>query len=356
MPQTNCSRCLAPLGPDDKLCPQCHALVYGAELEALRARALEYEKQGQTADARQVWTAAQHLLPPESKQAQWVAERLRTLERQQANSGLGGDPLQTQKAKSWLAGGTADQPAPSPDAPAAQKPQHPWAKRLGPLAPLAIVAVKFKSLVFAVFKLKFLFSFAAFIGMYWALFGAWFGIGFALMILLHEMGHYVEVKRRGLPADMPVFLPGLGAYVKWQGLGVTAETRALISLAGPAAGLLAAGLAAIVYWRTGNPLWAALAHTGAWLNLLNLIPVWMLDGASAVRPLDTMGRISLLALSALLFWWSGDGVLLLLAAGFGWQLYRKELPAQGSLSVQLYFAGVVGCLAWLLHFTPLPRR
>ncbi len=263
MPQTNCSRCLAPLGPDDKLCPQCHALVYGAELEALRARALECEKQGQTADARQVWTAAQHLLPPESKQSQWVAERLRTLDPQQAKSGL--------------AGGSVDQPAPSPDAPAPQKPQHPWAKRLGPLAPLAIVAVKFKSLVFAVFKLKFLFSFAAFIGMYWALFGAWFGIGFALMILLHEMGHYVEVKRRGLPADMPVFLPGLGAYVKWQGLGVTAETRALISLAGPAAGLL-------------------------------------------------------------------------------WQLYRKELPAQSSLSVQLYFAGVIGCLAWLLHFTPLPRR
>ena len=143
------------------------------------------------------------------------------------------------------------------------------------------------------------------------------------MILLHEMGHFVEVKRRGLPAEMPVFLPGLGAYVKWQGLGVSTEARALISLAGPAAGLLAAFIAAALFWQTGNPLWAALAHTGAWLNLLNLIPVWMLDGNGAVQPLDKMGRISLLVFSGLLFWWSGEMVLLLLAAGFAWQLYRK---------------------------------
>jgi Zn-dependent protease len=244
---------------------------------------------------------------------------------------------------------------PSSDAGPARKLQHPWAKRLGPLAPLAVVAAKLKTLLFALFKLKFLFSFAAFIGVYWALFGAWFGVGFAVMILLHEMGHFVEVKRRGLPADMPVFLPGFGAYVRWQGLGVSTEVRALIALAGPAAGLLAALLAALVYWRTGDPLWAALAHTGAWLNLLNLIPVWMLDGASAVQPLDTAGRIGLLAISGLLFWWSGEVVLLMLAAGFVWQLFRKQIPREGAMPVQLYFAAVLASLAWLLHATPLAR-
>jgi Zn-dependent protease len=246
----------------------------------------------------------------------------------------------------------AAQPAPQP-APQPGKPQHPWAKRLGPLAPLAVLLAKAKTVLLALFKLKFLFSFAAFLGVYWALFGAWFGVGFAVMILLHEMGHFAEAKRRGLPAEMPVFLPGLGAYVKWQGLGVSTEVRALISLAGPAAGLLAALLAAALYWRTGNPLWAALAHTGAWLNLLNLIPVWMLDGASAVQPLDTMGRVSLLVVSGLLFWWSGEWVLLMLAAGFAWQLFRKPIPADGTLTVQLYFAAVLATLAWLLHATPL---
>jgi hypothetical protein len=53
-----------------------------------------------------------------------------------------------------------------------------------------------------------------------------FGLGFAALILVHEMGHYIDITRRGLPADMPVFLPGLGAYVRWRALGVPDETRA----------------------------------------------------------------------------------------------------------------------------------
>ncbi|PYV08621.1 MAG: hypothetical protein DMG23_13070 [Acidobacteria bacterium] len=56
-------------------------------------------------------------------------------------------------------------------------------------------------------------------------YSAKFGVGFALLILIHEMGHFIDVKRRGLPAEMPVFLPGLGAYVQWQALGVSRETR-----------------------------------------------------------------------------------------------------------------------------------
>ena len=139
------------------------------------------------------------------------------------------------------------------------------------------------------------------------------------------------------------------------GARVSTEVRALISLAGPAAGLLAALLAAALFWQTGHPLWAALAHTGAWLNLLNLIPVWVLDGKGAVQPLDRMGRISLLVFSGLLFWWSGEMVLLLLAAGFAWQLFRKQLPSDGSVTVQLYFAALLAALTWLLHATPIAR-
>ena len=327
MPELKCSRCLAPLLPEDKLCPQCHALVHVAELEALRTQALAFEQLGEVAKARQVWLTALQLLPADSKQAQWIEDHARKLEHS----------------------------LPAPDAPKNAPTSHPWAKRLGPLAPLALLLAKAKTLLFALFKLKFLFSFAAFLGIYWALYGAWFGIGFAIMILLHEMGHFVEVRRRGLPAEMPVFLPGLGAYVKWQALGISTEVRALVSLAGPAAGLLAALAAAALFWQTGNSLWAALAHTGAWLNLLNLIPVWMLDGAGAVPPLDRRGRLSLLAFSVLLFWWSGQGTLLLLAAGFAWQLYRKPIPASGSVPVQLYYATLMAALAWLLHATPLAR-
>jgi hypothetical protein len=81
----------------------------------------------------------------------------------------------------------------------------------------------------------------------------------------------------------------------------------------------------------------------------------MLDGAAAVQPLDKVGRISLLVFACLLFWWTGQMMLLLLAAGFAWQLYRKEIPADGSVTVQLYFAALLAAFAGLLHAMPLTR-
>ena len=80
----------------------------------------------------------------------------------------------------------------------------------GPLAPLAIALSKAKVLL-AVFKLKFLFSLFAFLGFYWALFGMRFGIGFAVLILIHEMGHYVDIKRRGLAGGDAGIFAGLGS-------------------------------------------------------------------------------------------------------------------------------------------------
>src|SRR5262249_48327037 len=149
-------------------------------------------------------------------------------------------------------------------------------------------------LLAAVFKLKFLFSLAAFLGVYWGLYGARFGIGFAVLVLVHEMGHFIDIRRRGLPAEMPVFLPGLGAYVRWQAVGVLLESRAAVSLAGPLAGLLSAIFCAAVWVHTGSDLWAALARAGAWLNVLNLIPVWVLDGGQAANALGRPQRTMLL--------------------------------------------------------------
>ncbi|MDR3764881.1 MAG: site-2 protease family protein [Acidobacteriota bacterium] len=305
------------------ICPQCRLLVHGDEVEFLRHSALSREEQEDRSGAEQLWQQALSLVPPGSPHEVWIRRHIAELKQAPA----------TGAAK-----------------PAAQSK---WTKRLGPLAPLALVLAKAKTLFFALFKLKFLFSFVAFFGFYWALFGAWFGIGFAVMILLHEMGHYVEVRRRGLPAEMPVFLPGLGAYVKWQALGVTEEVRAMISLAGPAAGTVAALVAYGLFLYNGHPLWAALAHTGAWLNLLNLIPVWVLDGEGAARPLDRLGCFSLLLFCGVLFWWTSQPVLLLVMAGLGWQIYKKHLPLEGSLRVQLYFASVLAVLGWLMHATPI---
>ena len=212
---------------------------------------------------------------------------------------------------------------------------------------------KGKFLFSALFKLKFLFSFVAFFGVYWALWGPKFGIGFAVMILIHEMGHYIDIKRRGLPADMPVFLPGFGAYVRWQALGVSPETIAAVSLAGPLAGFLAALASAILFWQTGSPIWAALARTGAALNLLNLIPVWALDGGQAAHALSKTERIVLLTACLALWLLLGEGMFFLVALGFAYQVFfAGNFPAHPSRKTTVYFIAVLTALGLLLRFLP----
>jgi Zn-dependent protease len=180
-----------------------------------------------------------------------------------------------------------------------------------------------------------------------------FGIGFAVLILLHEMGHFIDVKRRGLPAEMPVFLPGLGAYVRWQALGVPLETRAAVSLAGPLAGFFAALACAALWWQTGNPLWAALARAGAVLNLLNLIPVWVLDGGQAVLALSKIDRIVLLTACLGLWLLLGENMFFLVALGAGYQaFFAGGLPAHSSRTTIVYYIAVLTALGAIIRLMP----
>lgn len=319
----NCQRCSRELAPGALVCDQCHALVHSEQLDRLAAEAKALEAKGDPRQARERWLMGLPLLPPASRQADWIQQHARALD----------------------AAAERIQPAPPSE--------NKWAQRLGPVGPVAILLAKGKFLLTAIFKLKFLLSFLAFFGFYWAMFGAKFGIGFAVLILIHEMGHYIDVKRRGLPADMPVFLPGLGAYVRWQALGVSLETRAAISLAGPFAGFLAAVLCAVLWWQTGNPLWAALARAGAVLNILNLTPVWVLDGGQAALALNKMERIILLTSCLALWLLLGQGVFFLVAAGAAYQVFfAGDLPSHPSRATTVYFVAVLIALGVILRLMP----
>ncbi len=318
-----CRRCTNQLAPGALVCDKCQALVHSDELDRLAAEAKSLENTGDFRGASQQWLAGLPLLPPNSRQADWIAEHARALDK------------------------LAQQSLPAPPS------ENKWAQKLGRFGPFAVLLAKGKFILTALFKLKFLLSFVAFFGFYWAAFGAKFGIGFATLILIHEMGHFIDVKRRGLPAEMPIFLPGFGAYVRWQALGVSVETRAAVSLAGPLAGFLAALACAALWWQTGNPLWAALARAGAFLNLLNLIPVWMLDGGQAVLALSKTERIILLTASLALWLLLGENLFFLVAAGAAYQaFFAKNLPEQSSRATLIYFVAVLAALGVILHLNP----
>lgn len=312
--QKQCPRCAREIPAGALECPQCRTLVHGDQMEQLAAHARSLEAHGDLQEAREKWLACLPLLPVQSVQAEWIRNHVRELE--------SGASSQIDRTASR------------------QTPQ--WAKKLGPLGPILLALLKFKSL----------FSFVAFFGFYWTIWGAKFGIGFAALILIHEMGHFVDIKRRGLPADMPMFLPGFGAYVKWNALGVSLETRSAISLAGPFAGALAAGVCFLLWRQTGYGLWAALARTGAWFNVLNLIPLWIFDGSSAANALSKLERAVVLLVSAALGYALGEWVFGLVAAGMGVRLFTRDAPEEQSNAIAAYFMAVLAGLALVLWLVP----
>ncbi len=300
-----------------------------AAIARYTTEAQQLEKQGQARLAIERWQQALALLPRDSAQAAWLREHIKMIEL--------ANPSTSSK----------------------------WIKKLGPLAPIALFFAKFKFLFIALLKFKFLFSLLAFFGFYWAIYGFKFGVGFATLVLIHEMGHYVDVKRRGLPAEMPVFLPGFGAYVRWQGLGVTAETRAEISLAGPFAGLLASLACAGMWWHASQSpdasansagLWAALASVGAWLNALNLIPIFILDGGQAILALNRSSRAALVAIAVAIGYMTGQLTFYLVAAGALYRVYtaysQQDEPQQSSTKILAFYTALLVSLAALMYALP----
>jgi Zn-dependent protease len=317
-----CPRCEGILTPGALVCTHCHALLHAASLERLAANARLHEEHRELREARDVWVQALDLLPVDSAQAEWVRGNVQRLQASLTDVSVAGA-------------------------------RHPWAKRFGPFAPLLILLASGKWLV-ALFKLKFLLSLGTFVAFYWALYGMKFGIGFVALILLHEMGHFVDIKRRGLPAEMPVFLPGLGAYVRWTALGVSTRTRAFVSLAGPFAGCVGAAVCAVIWMKTGSAIWIALASFSAMLNVLNLIPVWVLDGAGAIAALDRTERIILAISAVLLAALFGQALLLLVAAGAAYRVVTKDVPAAPSQGVTVYYVLLLAALGYLITLAPLP--
>jgi Zn-dependent protease len=123
-------------------------------------------------------------------------------------------------------------------------------------------------------------------------FGSWeFGLGFVLLILLHELGHVGEARRQGLPVSLPTFIPFFGAFVTVRHAGIPPWRSALVSLAGPFVG----GLGAAAVWAVGsarNTTWlVVLANIGFLLNAFNLLPIGFLDGGTVWRAVtDTWQR------------------------------------------------------------------
>jgi Zn-dependent protease len=294
-----CAECNAQVSPALLACPSCGRLVHAEELKKLAAEAEGAENAGDPAGALHAWRQVLDLLPGGSTQHARVLAKV-----QAASARL---PA--------AAGGPRPKPASSGRS-----------KGLASLGALGVLVAKFKWIILMILgkgklllvglaQAKTFLSMAIALGVYTMLYGWRFALGLIASIYVHEMGHVAWLRRYGIAATAPMFIPGFGAFVRLKQHPATVGEDARVGLAGPVWGAAAAVVFLALGSAIGSPLLLTIARVGAWINLFNLIPVWQLDGGRGFAALSRGQR----ALTAGVFWalaLSGvDGMLFLLAIG-----------------------------------------
>ncbi len=197
---------------------------------------------------------------------------------------------------------------------------------LAPLAAVGLLLAKFKGLALLLLKVKFLgtaLTMILSVGAYALLFPWTFAVGFVALIWIHEMGHVLQLKREGIPASAPMFIPFLGAFVAMKQMPKNALAEARVGLAGPVLGSVGALGAWGIYELTQEPLFLGLAYVGFFLNLFNLLPMLPLDGGRAVGALSPVfWLVGIAGLVALLFV-QPNPILIFIGILGGVELWRR---------------------------------
>jgi Zn-dependent protease len=155
-------------------------------------------------------------------------------------------------------------------------------------------------------------------GAYSLVYGPWFAVSLVVMIFVHEMGHVVEIRRQGMAATAPIFIPFLGAAIFQRQHPTTAVKQAQIGIAGPIAGTIGATVAFMFFLSTQNPVFLLAATIGFFLNLINMLPVWQLDGAWVLAPVSPWFQVvGLAAIAVLVVIFHFVSVLLIIIAVLG---------------------------------------
>jgi Zn-dependent protease len=157
------------------------------------------------------------------------------------------------------------------------------------------------------------------LGSYALVFGSWWaGVAVVVMIFVHEMGHVVEIRRQGMQATAPIFIPFLGAAIFQRSHPTDALHQAEIGIAGPIAGTIGATVAWLLFGSTHEPIFLFAAWFGFLINLLNLLPVWQLDGAWILAPVSPWFQVAglvMIGIAVLVFHFVS--VFLIIVAVFG---------------------------------------
>jgi Zn-dependent protease len=320
-----CSSCGTELGRLVLVCPSCHALVHAERLRAIAARATAAANEGAFETARDAWRESLELLPADSKQAEVITSRIAELDARLTASNAAttaSKKVAEGGGSRWMQGGAA----------------------IGAVALLLLGKGKF--LLLGLTKLKTLGSMLAFFGVYWTTFGWPLALGFVIGIYIHEMGHVAALKKHGIGASAPFFIPGVGAFILAKQHITDPKVDAEVGLAGPIYGLGAGLVAYLAYLVTDHPTWLAISQVTGFINLFNLMPVWQLDGSRAFHAMDGPMRWGIVIACGIAFWVTGAKLLVLVGGVAIWRAFRREQD-RGDVRTFATFLGLIVALSWM---------
>ena len=320
--RSQCVRCATELAPHALACPACGTLVHTERLKQLAAAANGALTAGDLAGSREQWEQALRFLPPESQQYATIRGRVTDLTKR------------------------IDAAAPAESKPKAEGDS--WWKRGG----AAIVTIgllligKLKFLLLGLTKASTFFSMFAFFGVYWSLYGWPLAAGIVVSIYIHEMGHVAMLRRLGIAAGAPLFIPGVGALVMLKQHVDDPISDAKIGLAGPVWGLGAALAALGAYAVTHAQIWLAIAQLTGLLNLFNLIPIWQLDGSRGFHALSRTERWIVVGAIGLALWLTGQRLLWIVGGVAAWRATQKAV-GPGDRRMLATFVLLIVALSWI---------
>jgi Zn-dependent protease len=239
-------------------------------------------------------------------------------------------------------------------------------KLFAPILAVGFLVIKYGALIFKLKVVTTAASMLVSIAAYAWIWGLPFAIGFVVLIFVHELGHVLELRRQGVPASAPLFIPFLGAVIGMKQLPDDAWKEARVALAGPILGSIGAAAFWVAAESNGSELLLALAFVGFFLNLFNLIPVVPLDGGRAVGALHPaiwlLGLLMMVGLAVV----SPNPILIIIVILGALELWRRwqergekaeyyRLAVWQRAVVAVVYLGLIAALALAVSATHVER-
>lgn len=194
-------------------------------------------------------------------------------------------------------------------------------------------------------------------------FGWRYAVGFVLLLLCHELGHYIAARQRGLDVGVPTFIPFVGAWIQMKEMPTNVETEAYVGFAGPIVGSLAALFCYFLARDMDSHLLMALAYSGFMLNLINLIPISPLDGGRITAIISPKVWFLGMPLLVALFFYNPSPLLILIAIfafpqlKAAWNMHKAgtdvtayyEAPLNTRINYGVLYLGLVAFLALMSY-------